>query len=247
MHGLAALADDAPTRDLRQTCIDVLCAYLRLPYTAEADLPSGDGGAWRAYLALREVRHTVIRLIRDRLRLPGGHPQTWQGHDLDFTGVVFDGGDFSRARFTDGLISFAAARFTGGAVLFDETLWSGQVDFTYVQFSGQVSFMNATFAGGEINFLRARFESACEVHFEAAQFLGGAVRFVNTHFAGGDVAFNGASFMSSEVHFDHAYFTGSIVDFRGALGPAPGGLVPSNGQPLPIDLHLPQHWYPATP
>lgn len=32
IHALAGLADDAPTRALRQTCIDVLCAYLRMPY-----------------------------------------------------------------------------------------------------------------------------------------------------------------------------------------------------------------------
>ncbi|MFJ6088053.1 hypothetical protein ACIQI8_42515 [Streptomyces sp. NPDC092369] len=31
VHALAGLADDAPTRGLRQTSIDVLCAYLRLP------------------------------------------------------------------------------------------------------------------------------------------------------------------------------------------------------------------------
>src|SRR3954447_22315262 len=37
VHALAGLADDAPTRELRQTCIDVLCAFLRLPYTAEMD------------------------------------------------------------------------------------------------------------------------------------------------------------------------------------------------------------------
>ncbi|MGV9348426.1 hypothetical protein ACWDSD_27150 [Streptomyces spiralis] len=57
VHALAGLADDAPTRDLRQTCIDVLCAYLRLPCTAEADLPAGDAEARHAYLAWREVRH----------------------------------------------------------------------------------------------------------------------------------------------------------------------------------------------
>ncbi|WP_148757641.1 hypothetical protein [Actinomadura decatromicini] len=32
VHALAGLADDAPTRQLRQTCSDLLCAYLRLPY-----------------------------------------------------------------------------------------------------------------------------------------------------------------------------------------------------------------------
>lgn len=32
VHALAGLADDAPDDSLRQTCIDVLCAYLRLPF-----------------------------------------------------------------------------------------------------------------------------------------------------------------------------------------------------------------------
>ncbi|MET8453489.1 hypothetical protein [Streptomyces sp. NPDC005209] len=62
VHALAGLADDAPTRELRQTCIDVLCAYLRLPYTAETDLPTGDADSRHTYRALREVRHTVSRI-----------------------------------------------------------------------------------------------------------------------------------------------------------------------------------------
>jgi hypothetical protein len=99
VHALAGLADDAPTRELRQTCIDVLCAYLRLPYTAEADLPTNDAEARHTYLALREVRHIIIRLIRDHLRLPLEHHHSWQGHDFDFTGVTFDGGDFGGAQF----------------------------------------------------------------------------------------------------------------------------------------------------
>lgn len=88
VHSLAGLADDAPTRDLRQTCIDVLCAYLRLPYIAETDLPDDDAAARHAYVANREVRHTIIRLIRDHLRLEERHPRSWQGHHFDFTGCL---------------------------------------------------------------------------------------------------------------------------------------------------------------
>ncbi|MEU2563175.1 hypothetical protein ABZ626_28100 [Streptomyces longispororuber] len=76
MHALAGLADGAPTRELRQTCIGVLCACLRLPYTAAADLPADDEEAPHAYLSLREVRHTVIRLIRDHLRLAPEHARS---------------------------------------------------------------------------------------------------------------------------------------------------------------------------
>ncbi|MER5228129.1 pentapeptide repeat-containing protein [Streptomyces flaveus] len=124
VHALAGLADDAPTRELRQTCIDVLCAYLRLPYIAEADLPQGDADARHAYLALREVRHTIIRLIRDHLRLNSQYPHSWQGHDLDFTGVVFDGGDFS------------STQFSGGTVTFDGATFSGNMNFFGAEFSG---------------------------------------------------------------------------------------------------------------
>ncbi|MEU5894382.1 hypothetical protein ABZ835_47570 [Streptomyces sp. NPDC047461] len=35
VHALAGLADDAPETSLRQTCIDVLCAYLQLPFTPD--------------------------------------------------------------------------------------------------------------------------------------------------------------------------------------------------------------------
>lgn len=131
VHALTGLADDAPTRELRQTCIDVLCAYLRLPYTAETDLPDDDAAARHAYLALREVRHTIIRLIRDHLRLPPGHPHSWQGHDLDFTGVVFDGGDFSETVFSGGTVNFRRAAFSGGGIVFvsPAAFSGGTVDF----------------------------------------------------------------------------------------------------------------------
>lgn len=35
VHALVSLADDAPDDNLRQTCIDVLCAYLQLPFTPD--------------------------------------------------------------------------------------------------------------------------------------------------------------------------------------------------------------------
>ncbi|MFF8174673.1 hypothetical protein [Streptomyces chartreusis] len=106
VHALAGLADDAPTPALRQTCIDVLCAYLRLPYTAEGELADGDANTRHTYQALREVRHTVIRLIRDHLRLLPDHLHSWRGLRFDFTSVTFDGGDFSGAAFSGGKVTF---------------------------------------------------------------------------------------------------------------------------------------------
>ncbi|MFC8520471.1 pentapeptide repeat-containing protein [Streptomyces sp. NPDC057257] len=140
-HALAGLADDAPTRELRQTCIDVLCAYLRLPYTAETDLQADDAAARQTYLSLRVVRHTIIRLIRDRLRLEPEHAHSWQGYDLNFTGATFDGGDLSATAFSGGTVDFSRAVFSGGTVDFSRAVFSG----------GTVDFSRAVFSGGTVD------------------------------------------------------------------------------------------------
>ena len=257
VHALAGLANDAPTPGLRQTCIDVLCAYLRLPYTAEADLPASDAGARHTYLALREVRHTVIRLIRDHLRLEPGHPHSWQGHHFDFTAVTFDGGDFSGAQFTGGTVSFNGAQFTGGRVWFDHASFSGgEVAFNSAEFSGgRVSFDSAGYSSGEVAFNSAKFSgsmvafraqfSGSEVSFRAAKFSGGRVSFNDAQFTGGRVDFTVAEFLGSEVAFRGAEFSGGTASFGGAYGVLPSGLVPSDGEPLPAGLSLPPGWYPA--
>ncbi|MFF1715552.1 pentapeptide repeat-containing protein [Streptomyces sp. NPDC058268] len=153
VHALAGLADDAPTDLLRQTCIDVLCAYLRLPYTAETELLPDDTAARHSYLALREVRHTVIRLVRDRLAVgPEETSLSWRGHDFDFTGVVFDGGDFSGAEFRGGTVRFSGARFSGSTADFSRVEFDadGTVDFSAAQFSA------AQFSGGTVDLASAR-------------------------------------------------------------------------------------------
>src|SRR5215472_6927650 len=59
VYAMAGLADDWPEN--RQTCVDVLCAYLRMPYEPDPgqDAPAPEQLAFRAS---REVRHTVIRV-----------------------------------------------------------------------------------------------------------------------------------------------------------------------------------------
>ncbi|WP_411078258.1 pentapeptide repeat-containing protein [Streptomyces sp. cmx-10-25] len=216
VHALAGLADDAPTRELRQTCVDVLCAYLRLPYTAKADLPVGDTGARHAYLSLREVRHTVIRLIRDHLRLPPEHPHTWSHLHLDFTGVVFDGGDFSRAVFR-GRVEFTGAVFSAGTVDFGQAVFSGGlVTFTGAKFCGSsVHFNESEFSGGTVSFVLTKFSSG-KVHFHQAKFSGSTVYFYEAKFSGGSVSFFGARFLDGTVDFEKASFSGSTVNFSEA-------------------------------
>ncbi|MCX4971201.1 pentapeptide repeat-containing protein [Streptomyces sp. NBC_00654] len=218
VHALAGLADDAPDNNLRQTCIDVLCAYLRLPYSPDP----GEGPAHleehHHYLALREVRHTILRLISDHYRRPHGTRRSWQGCDLDLTSVTIDGPmNFSGAKFSGGDVDFGGAVFSGGRVDFRGATFSGgRVDFGDATFSGgSVDFIHATFSGGSVYFGGATF-SGGRVNFGGATFSGGSVNFGDATFSGGSVNFGDATFSGGRVYFRGAVFSGGGVDFRGA-------------------------------
>jgi uncharacterized protein YjbI with pentapeptide repeats len=236
VYAMAGLADDWPQQ--RQTCVDVLCAYLRMPYEPD---PGEDAPPARrqAFQALREVRRTVIGVITAHLQ-PGGTrsptAQDWRGLDLDLTGTILDGGSFRGAQFTGGTVSFSGAQFTGetsfgsaefsgGMVNFGGAQFSGgrvdfggaqftrgMVDFGGAQFSGgTVNFGNAQFSGGTVNFWRARF-SGGTVYF-SAQFSDGKVDFGGAEFSGGTVNFSGAEFYGGKVDFSGAQFSGGTVNF----------------------------------
>ncbi|MER6162717.1 pentapeptide repeat-containing protein [Streptomyces sp. NPDC001868] len=225
VHALAGLADDAPDESLRQTCIDVLCAYLRLPFPPDPGHPP-DGTSTEEqreahhdkkdrYRALREVRHTILRLIGDHYRIPQGTHRSWQGCNLDLTGVTIDGDmHFNGATFSGGRVSFGGASFSGGSVNFGGATFSGsEVDFTGATFSsGTVAFGGATFSSGTVDFTSATFPDGT-VYFGDASFSGGRVSFGGATFSGALVYFGGGTFSGGEVDFICATFSGGEVDF----------------------------------
>ena len=157
VHAMADLADHWPEN--RQTCVDALCGYLRLPYERDPgpEAPEPERGPFEA---IREIRHTVIQVITAHLKDDAA--VSWQGLDFDFTGVVFDGGDFSGAVFNGGTVSFDFAVFSGGLVGFAGAVFSGgTVSFTGAKFSGgTVSFTGAKFSGGQVDFPTPRSPAA---------------------------------------------------------------------------------------
>lgn len=243
IYSLSALADESDGAR-RQLCVDMLCAYLRLPYAPQhgssllqeavhrrtwhhARGSVEDTNTYRVRPADREVRLTIIREITNHLRPDA--TVSWSGLDLDFTGATFDGGSFEGARLTGGRISFSKANFTadtvsfrraeitGGAVSFEEAYFSGgNVSFADTKFrGGSVSYYGARFTGSRTSFRGAKF-SGSDVSFEAATFNAGNIAFDSVEFAAGHIAFDGAVFKGSRVSFSGANFKGSRVSFEGA-------------------------------
>ncbi|MFF2811792.1 pentapeptide repeat-containing protein [Streptomyces sp. NPDC058000] len=230
VYALARLADD--WKEQRQVCVDVLCAYVRMPYQSNPRLPGYKEGEL-------EVRQTIIRVIREHLQQPG-EAASWSNCSFDFTGASFDGGDlshshfhgdvsfsgatfssrllsFHRATFSSGRVSFESATFSGGRVSFESATFSdSRMSFDSATFShGTVSFGPTTFSNCRLYFVDARF-SGGTVPFESATFSGGRVYFESATFSGGKVSFQPAKFSDGTVAFDRAEFSGGRVSFESA-------------------------------
>ncbi|MER5257926.1 pentapeptide repeat-containing protein [Streptomyces sp. NPDC002855] len=237
VHALVSLADDAPDHSVRQTCIDVLCAYVQLPYPPDPGDDPACQDEHHRYLALRKIRHTILRLIGDRYRRPETIHGSWQGFDLDltdvtidgdmnFTGAVFSGGtvSFTGAVFSGGTVSFDTASFCGGTVSFDRASFRGStVSFTGAKcWVGEMSFRDALFSGGAVHFVDASFSgpgrlfSGLKVSFRGAVFSAGEVSFVNAQFVGCAESFVHTVFSGGTVHFSSTDFHGGKGFFRHA-------------------------------
>lgn len=233
IYALEALADESE-EDRKQLCIDVLCGYLRLPYQGNGE-PSllrevvekrtwtferGNVEEIRSHIlrpADREVRLTIIRTITKHLQEHS--PNSWSNLNLDFTGVLFDGGDFSGAVFSGKSVSFSGASFTGTEVTFKNAVFSSEnLDFRLSEFRGErIDFTGATFIGGMTYFQRATFSRGNAI-FTAAKFLEkGTVSFRYANFSGRLVDFSSAEFSGGTLNFEEAVFSRVMMDFSDSV------------------------------
>ena len=230
VYAMAALADDWPEQ--RQTCVNILCGYLRMPYERDpgAEAPTAEQVA---FARNREVRHAVIKVIRDHLN-PRVGPILWHDCIFDFRGAVFDGGNFSYlevpkgctlnfldAKFVDGVTEFHGSNFTGGVVNFWRVSFSGgEVLFFGAKFTGGAGFGESTFSGGKIDFRSIDTSEghlvlsfSADVTFRRSRFTGADVLFTRAEFARGKVDFDGAEFSGGKVDFADVQLTGGKLDF----------------------------------
>ncbi|QBI56713.1 hypothetical protein EKD16_24860 [Streptomonospora litoralis] len=227
VHALTHLADDAPanSRVLRQMCIDVLCAYFRMPMEeAPQDPPSGaTPEELKAHHAeqltarsMREIRATIMRVIADHLRKGIGDPSAWHGYDLDFRGSAVEHCDFSGALFIGGRISFAGAGFQLRGLGSPETPFGAELSFAGARFAGAyVDFSGAGFHGGRLSFAGAAFDQG-EVSFAGAGFRQVQASFAGAMFDGGRLDFDGAGFSACEMSFAGAEITSGAPSADGA-------------------------------
>lgn len=233
IYGLERLAQDNVR--LRQTVVDLLGAYLRMPFTPPPADPPAEPDTSDSRQE-REVRLTAQRVIATHLH-PGPDPDNpvdtfWRDMDLDLTGATLIGFDLSECHLRTA--TFTAATFLGDAEFLD-TRFGGEAWFASTVFTGAVWFDSATFAG-YTEFQSASFQDdtsfsstlfADRATFGSATFTG-VTRFLTTTFTrhadfrsttfDDTVEFNSARF-AGNVDFDSATFAHSPDFSRARLPP----------------------------
>ncbi|XVV03605.1 pentapeptide repeat-containing protein [Actinosynnema sp. CA-248983] len=168
MHALAGLARSTPR--YKQTVLDVLCAYLRRPFTHPAyeELPEDPDQAFHRNPASdkkptpeedreRTVRLTAQRLITDLL--PWGQDPDPTLYHLDITGADVEYFRLEGRRV--GRLTARRARFHG-ITAFHEVSFGKPALFSGGAFLGRVDFKRARFLGG-LSLQDVRFEFRLEV------------------------------------------------------------------------------------
>jgi uncharacterized protein YjbI with pentapeptide repeats len=215
LYALERLAHGNPLQ--RQSIVNVICAYLRMPYTPPADeLPSSETDESRALRVEhrertqeREVRLAAQRILTDHLRAL--RPETfWANIDIDLTNAHLI--DFDLRFGRTGETRFGGATFTGasrfgnatfGGTSFNRAIFTGGAWFGDVTFTGGAWFDDVTFTD-TASFHRATF--AEEAKFDKAIFISGAWFDMATFT--GDTSFDSATFRST-TSFGGATFTGT--------------------------------------
>ncbi|GHH44044.1 pentapeptide repeat-containing protein [Lentzea cavernae] len=222
MYALERLAQNVPGQ--RQTIVNVLCAYLRMPYLPpalrsstgkDAAVPAPPPSASRNVETEpsgktnqaederchqeRQVRLTAQRILSDHLRPVGedGFPNEnfWSNIDLELIGATLLDFDLTRCRI--GIGRFHGAWFSGYAG-FKDARFDGHAGFGSVRFSREAEFSRTSFE---------RYAMFGDAEFD------GPTRFSGAHFSLG-CAFSGGQF-ASEVTFSDCRIAGE-AKFREA-------------------------------
>jgi hypothetical protein len=126
VYAMGRLADDWPEQ--RQTCVDVLCAYLRMPWTESEDGTNDLGEL--------VVRRSIGSLIALHLK-PNERRDHWSDLYLDFKGARLIDLQFSGITCTR-RIEFKGARFEGICDLYNVACPDG-ADFSACRIAGRLN------------------------------------------------------------------------------------------------------------
>ena len=270
LHALERLAQNTPAQ--RQTIVDVICSYLRMPFASPGDQAPGEDAPEDAHSRYEQrrqelqVRLTAQRILSAHLK-PAAAEVFWADIDLDLTEAHLHELDlrvcrvrtvqFSGAEFA-GYARFEGAEFAGGYAAFGRAKFAEYAAFGGAEFAGEAAFGGAEFAevagfdgakfAGEATFGGAKFNG--RAGFDGAKFTGYA-EFREAEFNGGaafggrGAALGGGAAFAGYARFDGAKFNGRTA-FDGAKFTGNPGFHGARVAPNSRPVVLPTGWTTRT-
>ncbi|NUT97642.1 MAG: pentapeptide repeat-containing protein [Saccharothrix sp.] len=209
VYALERVAQD--NEGQRQTIVNLLCAYLRMPFDLPAEgAGEGNPAALLEYRQEKEVRVAVQRVLVKHLD-PGDEIDQpaetfWAKMELDLAGATLIDLDFRGCHVE--VARFHASRFCG-LTRFNHSRFHA-AEFDQATFEGETVFDGATFHRVS-SFEGVRFDKG--LWFRDSAFTGTVAMFSNAVFGLG-ASFSGTRF-SGGAYFDGVEFHGDAV-FTGA-------------------------------
>lgn len=227
VYALAGLADD--WEEGRQTCIDVLCAYLRMPYRQRQQPPDlgvlsqYPGSPVPAWLGRNleeghdpeeehQVRLAVMRVITNRLNSNAG--VNWFGYHFDFTGAVFEDADFNAAHFVDCRVEFDYCLFYGESWFSEARIIGSDLSFLGAVIAGRVSFELAYFEDSEVWFTADIVDG--ELTLYSSEIVSGELHFTN-RLKNGHISLVAANIKGGKLRFGGKLEDGTLAFSRSIL------------------------------
>lgn len=214
IHAMAGLADD--WSEGRQVCIDVLCAYLRMPFRPLSPIPEYERTvhrrprAWELFAAVQDtegeeinsaseahVRSTVLQVFRDRLW--EDCPTSWAGAHIDLTGAVLEDASFDGMDLTDCRLVFDDCLFIGECSFADSIFRRCNVSFLNAVFAGRLGFEYSKIEDSEIT-LYGDFTHETDVNFQGLTLTSGTLDILGPRENGGHLSFVGSQLVGGKIN-----------------------------------------------
>lgn len=265
VYAMAGVADQT-SNVKRQQCIDVLCGYLRLPYSPELGNNHQTGRTLTMKVHRKgepeeeqhfqyrqndkEVRQTIVRVIAAHLQKKS--ERSWSSDNFDFSNAHLEEANFTGATFSGIFTTFNGATFSGYTSFYGATFNGWVADFSAAIFSNEDTlFRSATFINEYTNFDRVDLNG--HTQFEGATFnsatssyngatFSGTTSFYKANFKRG-VSFIDANFRGHTL-FDGVTFSGG-ASFYGASFSGDTSFKLANFAKDRVSFEEPRAWNPA--
>lgn len=178
VYAMATLADEWDEE--RQSCVDVLCAYLRLPY----DVSTPDR-------AERQVRFAIYSVLRNHLS--SAAPVSWQNLFFDLSDADLCEGSLAGVTLVEGSLSLANSSVTSpGFSLKGAAFHGATVDISGIKvISGSLSFTDAIFKDSTLDARSSRVFPDGTIDISGARIFGTSrLQFNDMRLDGGHLNFD---------------------------------------------------------